>query len=119
MMSGASMNAGAMSAQEVVSVYETMVGITEQMLAAATANDWERLAQLEHQCAACVRQLKANEALGQPLAAPERTRKANAIRKMLDSDRKIRDLTQPWMARLSALISNNKVERRIARAYGV
>jgi flagellar protein FliT len=38
---------------------------------------------------------------------------------MLDSDRQIRDLTQPWMARLSALISNNKVERRIARAYGV
>jgi flagellar protein FliT len=119
MMSGATMKDPMMSGQEVVSVYEAMAGITDQMLAAATANDWERLAQLEHQCAACVRQLKANEALGQPLAAPERTRKANAIRQMLDSDRKIRDLTQPWMARLSALISNNKVERRIARAYGV
>ena len=105
-----------MSAQEVVSVYETMAGITDQMLAAATANDWERLAQLEHQCAACVRQLKANEALGQPLAAPERAKKVTAIRKMLDSDRKIRDLTQPWMARLSAMIGNKTVERRIARA---
>jgi flagellar protein FliT len=113
------MSASMMSGQEVVSVYETMVGITEQMLAAATAKDWERLLQLEHQCAACVRQLKASEALNQPLGAPERTRKAKAIRKMLDSDRQIRDLTQPWMARLSALISNNKVERRIARAYGV
>jgi len=113
------MSASTMSGQEVVSVYETMVGITEQMLAAATANDWDRLLQLEHQCAACVRQLKASEALNQPLAAPERSRKARAIGKMLASDRQIRDLTQPWMARLSALISNNKVERRVARAYGV
>lgn len=119
MMKGSTMNVATMSGQEVVSVYEAMVGITEQMLAAATANDWDRLVQLEHQCAACVRQLKASEALGQPLAAPERTRKADAIRKMLVSDRQIRDLTQPWMARLTALINNNKVERRIARAYGV
>jgi flagellar protein FliT len=108
-----------MSAQEVVAVYETMAGITDQMLAAANANDWERLAQLEHQCAACVRQLKANEALGQPLAAAERAKKVTAIRAMLASDRKIRDLTQPWMAKLSAMISNKTVERRIARAYGL
>jgi flagellar protein FliT len=119
MMSGATMKDPMMSGQEVVSVYEAMAGITDQMLAAATANDWERLAQLEHQCAACVRQLKASEALGQPLAAPERTRKVNAIRQMLDSDRKIRDLTQPWMAKLQAMINNKGVERRIARAYGI
>ena len=46
-------------------------------------------------------------------------RKVNAIRKMLDSDRKIRDLTQPWMAKLQAMISNKAVERRVARAYGI
>jgi flagellar protein FliT len=113
------MGTQAMSGQEVVSVYEAMVGITDQMLAAATASDWDRLVQLEHQCAACVRQLNASEALNQPLGAPERAKKAHAIRRMLDSDRKIRDLTQPWMARLSAMISNKTVERRIARAYGV
>jgi flagellar protein FliT len=38
---------------------------------------------------------------------------------MLDSDRKIRDLTQPWMAKLQAMISNKTVERRVAHAYGV
>jgi flagellar protein FliT len=108
-----------MSAQDVVSVYEAMVGITDQMLAAASASDWDRLAQLEHQCAACVRQLKAGEALNQPLGAPERAKKAHAIRRMLASDRQIRDLTQPWMARLTAMINNKTVERRIARAYGV
>jgi flagellar protein FliT len=107
-----------MSGQDIVSVYEAMAGITDQMLAAAAANDWERVVQLEQQCNACVRQLKAGGD-GRPLAAPERERKVNAIRKMLDSDRRIRDLTQPWMARLSALMNNNVTERRLARAYGI
>ena len=106
-----------MTGQDIVSVYEAMVGITDQMLAAATANDWDRVVQLEQQCAACVRQLKDNG--DGPLAGQERVRKVNAIRRMLDSDRKIRDLTQPWMAKLQAMISNKTVERRVARAYGV
>jgi flagellar protein FliT len=107
-----------MTGQDIVSVYEAMVGITDQMLAAATENDWDRVIQLEQQCAACVRQLKANGD-GLPLAGQERVRKADAIRRMLASDRKIRDLTQPWMAKLSALMNNNATERRLARAYGV
>jgi len=107
-----------MNEQEIVSLYEAMVGITDQMLAAATANDWDRLATLELQCAACVRQLKANGD-GQPLAGQERVRKVDAIRRMLAADRQIRDLTQPWMAKLSAMINNKGNERRVARAYGV
>jgi flagellar protein FliT len=107
-----------MTGQDIVSVYEAMAGISDQMLAAASANDWDRVVQLEHQCNACVRQLKAHGD-GQPLAGQERVRKVNAIRKMLASDRQIRDLTQPWMAKLSALMNNNATERRLARAYGV
>jgi flagellar protein FliT len=107
-----------MTGQDIVSVYEAMVGISDQMLAAANANDWDRVTQLEHQCAACVRQLKANGD-GQPLAGAERSARSNAIRKMMASDRQIRDLTQPWMAKLSAMMNNNQTERRLARAYGV
>jgi flagellar protein FliT len=107
-----------MNAQEVVTVYEAMVGISDQMLAAAEAGEWDRLAQLEHQCAACVRQLKTHGD-GNALAGQERVRKVDAIRRMLDADRKIRDLTQPWMAKLSSMMNNNATERRVARAYGV
>lgn len=46
-------------------------------------------------------------------------RKVNAIRRMLDTDRQIRDITTPWMAHLSALINNTSTERRVARAYGL
>lgn len=37
---------------------------------------------------------------------------------MLSADRKIRDLTMPWMTQLSALINNTGTERRLANAYG-
>ena len=106
-----------MTSQEVVSVYEAMVVLTEQMVLAASASDWDRLVLLEQQCAAHVRRLRDAEP-PQPLAGANRERKVEAIRKMLDDDRKIRDLTMPWMTKLSALINNAGAERRLARAYG-
>lgn len=106
-----------MTSQEVVSVYEAMVAITDQMVQAASDSDWDRLVLLEQQCAAHVRTLKENEPPN-ALEGASRERKVSAIRKMLDDDRKIRDLTLPWMAKLSALINNTGAERRLARAYG-
>lgn len=108
-----------MTGPEIVSLYEAMVGICDQMLGAASDNDWPRLIELEHQCAACVRQLKSNGDGRQPMAGTDRLRKVNAIRKMLDADRQIRDLTTPWMAKLQGMINNKGVERRVARAYGI
>jgi flagellar protein FliT len=105
-----------MTSQEVVAVYESMVGLTGRMVQVASDGDWDALVLLEQQCAACVRRLRENEA--QALVGAAREQKLNAIRKMLDDDRKIRDLTMPWMAKLSALISNTGTERRLARAYG-
>lgn len=106
-----------MTSEDIVEVYEAMAVITDQMLHAANDSDWDRLALLEQQCAQHVRQLKEHEP--QPLAGPQRVKKVDAIRRMLAADRQIRDLTTPWMARLSALISNSSTERRVARAYGV
>ncbi len=106
-----------MTSEDIVDTYETMAVITDQMLCAANDNDWDRLAELEQQCALHVRQLKAHEP--QPLAGAERVKKVDAIRRMLAADRQIRDLAAPWMAQLSALISNTTTERRVARAYGI
>ena len=105
------------TSDDIVDTYETLGVITDQMLRAANDSDWDRLAELEKQCALHVRQLKDNEP--QPLAGQQRVKKVDAIRRMLAADRQIRDLTTPWMARLSALINNTSTERRVARAYGV
>lgn len=107
-----------MTGQEIVTVYETMSELTGQMLAAASTGDWDRLVVLECECAAHVRTLQAANEAGEPLAQGQRARKLVALRKMLDDDRKIRDLTTPWMGRLSAMINNTATERRLARAYG-
>ena len=106
-----------MSGQEVVTTYETMVRITERMLDAASASQWERLAELEQECARHANRLKAHEG-GAALGGQERLRKVDAIRRMLDTDRRIRDLTTPWMAHLASLMKSTSAERRVVRAYG-
>ena len=106
-----------MTSQEVVSVYEAMVVLTEQMVQAASAGDWDRLVLLEQQCGAHVRTLKESEPQA-ALVGASRTRKVEAIRKLLDDDRKIRDLTMPWMAHLSAMIGSTRLENRLVNTYG-
>ena len=105
-----------MNNQDIVATYEMMAEITADMLRSAGAGDWDRVVLLEQQCARCLQRLQANEA--QALASEQRARKLLAIRRMLADDRKIRDLTMPWMTQLSALIQNSGTQRRLASAYG-
>lgn len=107
-----------MTSDDILTVYESVADLTGQMLAAAGSSDWDRLVELEQQCSTQVSTLRANEA-GQPLTGPARTRKVELIKKVLADDRRIRDLTAPWMAQLSRLISSNGAQRRLANAYGV
>jgi flagellar protein FliT len=106
-----------MTSQEILSIYEAMVALTEQMVQAAAASNWDELVLLEQRCAAHVRQLQ-DAVPPVALDTGNRERKIEAIRKLLDDDRKIRDLTTPWMTRLSALINSTGTERRLASAYG-
>lgn len=102
---------------EVLTAYSAMAALTHKMVDAATTADWDGLEALEQQVAAHVAQLRDNEA-GVTLDAGERQRKLGLIKQMLDDDRRIRDLTMPWMAQLSKLINNTGTERRLVAAYG-
>lgn len=106
-----------MTNHEVLTVYAAMADLTEQMLDAATHGEWEQLVELEQRCAAHVRTLQTEEGQ-QPMVGEQRERKVELIRKMLTADRKIRDITMPWMAQLSALINSTGTERRLVNAYG-
>lgn len=105
-----------MTSQQVLSIYEAMVELTEQMVAAAGAGDWERLALLEQRCAAHVAAIRDCEPV--PMKGCNRQKKAAIIKQLLADDRKIRDLTAPWMAQLSAMLNGGAAERRPASAYG-
>ena len=106
-----------MTSEDILTVYESVAELTGQMLEAAGTSDWDLLIALEQQCSSRVSVLRANEA-GLPLTGVARERKAELIRKVLADDRSIRDLTTPWMAHLSKLISNNGTQRRLVNAYG-
>lgn len=106
-----------MTSQEVLKVYSAMAKLSEMMVAAATAGDWDQLVALEQRCAVHTRRLKAEEPAA-PMQGEQRERKIDLIRQILMADRQIRDLTMPWMDHLSALINNVKTERRLVNAYG-
>lgn len=107
-----------MSSHEVMSVYEEVSLITGRMLDAARNSDWDELVSLEKQCSVCIDVLRARDS-HDLLPEPERHRKVNVIRKILDDDRQIRDIVTPWMTHLSALINSSGTERRLNRAYGM
>lgn len=105
-----------MNSEDVLALYESVADITTQMLAAARTGDWEQLAELESRCSRQVEMLKGEEPIA--LQAVERERKVRIIKKILEDDRQIRDITEPWMAQLSAMINSAGTERKLANAYG-
>lgn len=105
-----------MTNQEALSAYAAMAALTEQMVQAARAIDWDTLVDLELRVTAHVQALRAEPS--QPMTGADRERKIELIRQMLNADRQIRDLTMPWMAQLSKLISSTGTERRVVNAYG-
>jgi flagellar protein FliT len=106
-----------LTSQQMMSVYEEMVELTGQMVAAASNSDWDELAVLERRCAAHVQALKDNEPAA-PLTGPSRQKKIEIIRTILANDRLIRELTTPWMTQLSALIGATRTQTRLVGAYG-
>jgi len=106
-----------MTGQEVLSEYAAVADLTGQMLAAAEAGNWDQLVLLEQRCTVHVDTLKRGEA-AVTLNPQGRQAKVDCIKRILADDRRIRDLTMPWMAHLSALINNSGTQRRLANAYG-
>ena len=84
-------------------IYERIAEVTSQILTAARDKDWHKVSELEAECALEVQKLRS--AKFEPLAGTELQRKIASIHKILAHDREIRDLLNPWMARMDALLS--------------
>lgn len=97
-------------------MYERVSCITDQMLTAARADDWDALIALEAQCALHIDMLRQQES-GVILPEVERDLKARIISKILADDREIRSLTELWMVKLSALLSSTGTKRKLSQAY--
>lgn len=106
-----------LNSHDVITIYESVAEISDQMLAAARNAEWELLAELEAQCSSHIDSLRAGEAPIR-LTGEVRERKVKIIQKILADDREIRNITEPWMANLSKLINSNQTERKLVQAYG-
>jgi flagellar protein FliT len=101
---------------EVIAIYENVSAITSQMLLAAQQKDLARLAVLESQCAQQIDIIKNRGPLS-PVAGVLRERKIDLLKKILQDDRLIRNVTQPWLTELQALIQNTGNQNKLARHY--
>ncbi|MET3117831.1 flagellar protein FliT [Undibacterium sp. GrIS 1.8] len=106
-----------MDSMKMMSIYENVAHITDQMLNAARTGDWDLLARLENDCSSQVQTLKANE-VNTELPPDLRNKKIQIIKKILADDKEIRDLTEPWMAQLANLMKSSESSRKLSQAYG-
>jgi flagellar protein FliT len=91
-----------MTANEVLCMYETIAGLSNQMALAARLSDWDGLSKLERQCAFEAGAISAGPMT--PLSGAPRLRKIDLIKNILANDREIRNMTEPWMTQLSKVM---------------
>ena len=83
-----------MTSNEVLSMYENIAGLSNQMAAAARMGDFDGLSKLEGQCAA---EASAVETGVPALSGAARQRKIDLLKQILANDRAVRDVTEPWI----------------------
>jgi flagellar protein FliT len=105
-----------MNSQELMSIYENVANITDQMLRAAQASNWDLLVKLEASCSAQTQAIKENTEQVQ-LASADRENKIRIIKKILSDDAQIRDLVHPRMKHISDLMRTSSSQRRLTKAY--
>ncbi len=103
--------------RDIVALYREVERLTGNMLSAAHQQDWERLIELEAGCASCIDSIKGCTVPGK-LSEEARLQKVGLLKSILDHDREIRKLADPWMQRISQLLDSANAECRVRRSYG-
>lgn len=98
-------------------LYADVVSISEQMLMATKAEDWELLEKLEADCAARMENVRTMDKTV-PLSKEELKQKIHYIEKILAVDKEIRYLIEPWMVKLSDMMNSGGNRQKLRSAYG-
>ncbi len=100
-----------------IEIYEQMCALSNRMVEAARASDWEQLIDLE-QSVADLRDTLLKEADG-PLADPKTAeKKRDLIQRMLRDDAEVRRHTEPWMEQVRRFLTGGVRKQQVDRAYG-
>jgi flagellar protein FliT len=93
--------------------YETIAGISQQMLAEARASHWDVVVDLGEQYQQAVQALRHID----PLSNQDRHARRDLLIKILDDDANIRLLVAPELSRLGMLLGNMKRQQSVLQAY--
>ena len=94
-----------LNSQQTLSAYENILLLTQQMLEAAKIGDSQQMQALEDKFNQQIKSIKSAGGLVK-LSGELRTKKVHLLNHILDNDRAIRDITDPWLKELSAFINN-------------
>ncbi|TAJ16395.1 MAG: flagellar protein FliT [Rugosibacter sp.] len=101
-------------------IYEEMYALSEQMVAAAQANEWDKLIALESRVSILRDKLMTEESVGvESLSGADRARKAAMIRKILEDNAEILCHTEPWMENVRQFLGSQHQRRKMHHAYAV
>jgi flagellar protein FliT len=101
----------------IIGMYESMGEISDRMVEAAQANDWDRLVELEKNVAHLRDNLR-REDRPLSLSSEERARKLRLIHRILNADAEVRRHTEPWMAQVRIFLGSAARERTMKQSYG-
>jgi flagellar protein FliT len=102
---------------QMLDLYEKIAGHALAMEDAAASGDWERVMQLERQCAILVMCLRQHDT-SVPLSVAQRERKVMLITQILRSDAHVRSMAQPVMNALHHQLADTRRGSRMHQAYG-
>ena len=105
-----------MAYQNTLHIYTAIESLSNQMLSAAQKEEWDKLIELERDCALHVQKLKYYQNV-LPLSKDLQEQKRLSIQRILENDSQIRDLVSPQMASLSALISSTQNGKKLSSKY--
>ena len=88
---------------QLIDYYKAIERTSEQMLAAAQAEDWDQVVRLEGACAVLIAQLRY-KSRDTELAPDERKQKAQIMQRILRTDAEIRCLAEPWLSDLAQIL---------------
>ena len=100
----------------VIPLYEEIAQLTSQMLKAAKVKNWDEMRELEASCAVLIKKIKlANEKV-LPFG-PAYQRKIASIKKIMANDLEIRNIAEPWMAKIDGLMRSADQAQATLRRY--
>jgi flagellar protein FliT len=86
--------------------YEAIAAASRRMLEAARTDDWSSVEREEERCSALIDALARARAAG--LRPADRRARVAVLRRILADDAEIRDIAEPWLKELDALLAPHR-----------